>query len=110
MSGVVLIGFAQYIESEKFRLEGIIWSLVSALGYAAYLVNLRRKVQDENQMSLPMFFGFVGFWTIVCLWPGLIVLNITQFETFQIPTRLQLGSMLLNGFIGTLGAELLWLW
>nr|AKN21651.1 slc35f-1 [Schmidtea mediterranea] len=110
MSGVCLLSFADISDQQQFKYEGIIWSLISAVGYAVYLVNLRRKVKNENQMSLPMFFGFVGIWTILCLWPGLFILHMTKFEIFQWPNKTQLGSLLLNGFLGTLGAELLWLW
>ena len=36
---------------------GAILSLVSAFFYALYLVFLRRKVDHEDKMDIPMFFG-----------------------------------------------------
>lgn len=36
---------------------GAIWALVSAMFYAFYLVSLRRKVDHEDKMDIPMFFG-----------------------------------------------------
>lgn len=36
---------------------GVFLSLVSALFYAVYLVFLRRKVDNEDKMDIPLFFG-----------------------------------------------------
>lgn len=36
---------------------GVILSLFSALCYAMYLVFLRRKVDHEDKMDIPLFFG-----------------------------------------------------
>lgn len=36
---------------------GVVLSLFSALFYAAYLVFLRRKVDNEDKMDIPLFFG-----------------------------------------------------
>lgn len=36
---------------------GIVLSLFSAFFYATYLVFLRRKVDNEDKMDIPLFFG-----------------------------------------------------
>ena len=36
---------------------GAIWSLISAALYSAYLVLIKRKVENEDKMDIPMFFG-----------------------------------------------------
>lgn len=36
---------------------GVIWALVGAVGYATYLVMLRRRVESEDKLDIPMFFG-----------------------------------------------------
>lgn len=41
---------------EKFP-TGTIWALVGSLAYALYLVTLKRKVKDDQQLDIPMFFG-----------------------------------------------------
>lgn len=38
---------------------GIVLSLFSALFYATYLVFLRRKVDNEDKMDIPLFFGML---------------------------------------------------
>ena len=44
------------------------------------------------------------------LWPGLIVLHVTQKETFELPSSRQWEFLIVNGIIGTVLSELLWLW
>ena len=33
------------------------WALAGSMCYAAYLVLLKRRVDHEDKMSIPMFFG-----------------------------------------------------
>ena len=40
--------------------RGALWALVGALCYSAYIVFLRRKIDTEDKLDVPMFFGFVG--------------------------------------------------
>ena len=36
---------------------GAIWAIASAGAYALYLVTLKKKVKDDEQLDVPMFFG-----------------------------------------------------
>lgn len=45
------------IQIDKKVPTGVVLALVSALFYAAYLVFLRRKVDHEDKMDIPLFFG-----------------------------------------------------
>ena len=45
-----------HMESKKIPL-GTVFALVSAFFYAAYLVFLRKKVDHEDKLDIPMFFG-----------------------------------------------------
>jgi drug/metabolite transporter (DMT)-like permease len=42
---------------ERNDVRGILWALLGSLGYAAYLVLLRRRVKDESKLDIAMFFG-----------------------------------------------------
>lgn len=37
--------------------KGVAWALVGAIMYAVYLVGLRRKVDHEDKLDIPLFFG-----------------------------------------------------
>ena len=78
--------------------------------YACYMVFLRRKVPSEEKMDLTMFFGFVGLFNTLILWPGFFILDVIGWEEFELPDKRQFGFMLVNGLIGTVLSELLWLW
>lgn len=45
------------IHMEHHTASGVVLSLASAFFYAAYLVFLRRKVDHEDKMDIPLFFG-----------------------------------------------------
>lgn len=36
---------------------GSLWSLVGAMLYAVYIVMIKRKVDREDKLDIPMFFG-----------------------------------------------------
>jgi solute carrier family 35 protein F5 len=40
--------------------RGALWALLGSLCYSAYVVFLRRKIDTEEKLDIPMFFGFVG--------------------------------------------------
>jgi solute carrier family 35 protein F5 len=54
--GVVLVSYSD-LDLENGFPKGAIWTLVGALFYSIYIVLLRRKVNHEDNMDSPMFFG-----------------------------------------------------
>ncbi|CAB1328352.1 unnamed protein product [Coregonus sp. 'balchen'] len=54
--------------------------------------------------------GFVGLFNLLLLWPGFVVLHYTGFEAFELPSKLVWTYVLINGLIGTVLSEFLWLW
>ena len=61
-------------------------------------------------MDAPMFFGFVGVFNLVLLWPGLLVLGLVGSEPFELPNKTQWQFLVVNGLVGTVFSELIWLW
>jgi solute carrier family 35 protein F5 len=57
-----------------------------------------------------MFFGFVGLFIMLMLWPGLVVMHLSGIEPFCLPNKRQFLFLGLNGIIGTVLCELIWLW
>ncbi|PVD39302.1 hypothetical protein C0Q70_01931 [Pomacea canaliculata] len=109
VGGVVMVCMAD-LKLEDEVPAGALWGLGSAMLYAFYLVMVRRRVKHEEQMDIPMFFGFVGLWCALVLWPGFFILHYSQAEEFQLPDKKQWLLILTNGLVGTVLSEFLWLW
>ncbi|XP_056649740.1 solute carrier family 35 member F5 isoform X1 [Monodelphis domestica] len=110
IGGVVLVNLSGSEKSAGKDTIGSIWSLIGAMLYAVYIVMIKRKVDREDKLDIPMFFGFVGLFNLLLLWPGFFLLHYTGFEAFEFPNKLVLMCIVINGLIGTVLSELLWLW
>lgn len=57
----------------------------SAIMYGIYTVVLKKQVDDESRVNMPIFFGLVGIFNIAFLWPGFIILHLIGLEEFALP-------------------------
>ncbi|KAM8857824.1 solute carrier family 35 member F5-like isoform 1-T1 [Synchiropus picturatus] len=110
MGGVALVSFSRMDSPDEKGVVGTLWSLAGAILYAIYIVMIKRRVDREDKLDIPMFFGFVGLFNLLLLWPGFLVLHYTGFEAFELPSQLVWPYILINGLIGTVLSEFLWLW
>ena len=57
------------------------------------------------------FIGFVGLFDFALLFPLLLIWHFSGLEAFEFPPTPNVWTLLLvNGFVGTVLSELLWLW
>nr|KAI8745192.1 solute carrier family 35 member F5-like [Biomphalaria glabrata] len=109
---ISILGIVMVFKSESLQ-EGIpasaLWAIFSSVCYSIYLVLLRRKVDNEDKIDIPMFLGFVGILCAVSMWPGFLILHYSKQEPFEWPNKKQWVYILLNGAIGTVFSEFLWL-
>uniref|UniRef100_A0AAX7UCX7 Solute carrier family 35 member F5 n=1 Tax=Astatotilapia calliptera TaxID=8154 RepID=A0AAX7UCX7_ASTCA len=110
MGGVALVSLSSMDISDGKGVIGSLWSLAGAMLYAVYIVMIKRRVDREDKLDIPMFFGFVGLFNLLLLWPGFLLLHYTGFEAFELPSQLVWTYILINGLIGTVLSEFLWLW
>jgi len=108
VSGVVLVSYSDLKLEEGIPL-GSLWTLAGAIFYSSYIVFLRRKIDHEEKLDVPMFFGFVGLFCFLFLWPLFFVLHFTNHEHFELPSKEQMLALVVNGVVGTVLSELLWL-
>lgn len=76
-------------------LFGDFLALVSAVCYACYVILMKLRVGDESRMSMTLFFGFVGLFNVVGMWPIGVILNLTGWEKFELPRGGQLWAFVL---------------
>lgn len=60
-------------------------ALGSAFVYGVYSVVMKKRIGNENRVNMPLFFGLVGLFNVVLLWPGFIILDLTGIESFKLP-------------------------
>ncbi|XP_070813137.1 solute carrier family 35 member F5 isoform X3 [Pituophis catenifer annectens] len=110
IGGVVMVNLSGSEKSAGRDTIGSLWSVMGAMLYAIYIVMIKRKVDREDKLDIPMFFGFVGLFNLLLLWPGFFLLHYTGFEVFEFPNKLTLMCIVINGLVGTVLSEFLWLW
>lgn len=110
MGGVALVSLSSMDSPDEKGVAGSLWSLAGAMLYAVYIVLIKRRVDREDKLDIPMFFGFVGLFNLLLLWPGFLLLHYTGFEAFELPSQLVWTYILINGLVGTVLSEFLWLW
>ncbi|XP_041475596.1 solute carrier family 35 member F5-like [Lytechinus variegatus] len=109
VGGIFMVSYSDRTKDNQFKL-GSLWALAGAFFYAVYLVALKRKVDNEDKIDIPMFFGFVGLFNFLVIWPGIVILHYTNIEPFQLPKSNVWIYLAVNGIVGTVLSEFLWLW
>lgn len=61
-------------------------------------------------VSVYAYVGFVGLFSLLLLWPGFVLLHYSGLELFEMPNQMVIIYILINGLIGTVLSEFLWLW
>ncbi|KAH7883694.1 hypothetical protein F5I97DRAFT_1894873 [Phlebopus sp. FC_14] len=119
--GVVLVSLSDSSSSQvpvgsSFNTEAInllpvigdILALFSALFYAIYLIFLKVQIKEESRIDMQLFFGFVGLFNILLLWPAGILLHLFGVEKLEFPsTNAAVLAILVNMFI-TLSSDYLY--
>ncbi|KCV70608.1 hypothetical protein, variant [Fonticula alba] len=91
-------------------LLGDLLALGGAILYGLYIVLLKLRIGHEERMNSQLFFAFVGLFNVLLLWPLLLIAHYTGLEPFELPpTSLVFWALILNGLLGTVASDFLWL-
>ena len=72
-------------------------ALLSALFYALYVILLKARIKEESRIDMQLFFGFVGLFNIMMLWPFAVILHFAGVETLALPpTKAAWVAVLIN--------------
>ncbi|CUS07312.1 unnamed protein product [Tuber aestivum] len=66
-------------------LLGDLMALMGAFSYGVYTILLKVRIGHEGRIDMTRFFGFVGLFNFLGLWPGVIILHYTGVERFEVP-------------------------
>uniref|UniRef100_A0A0K0EHM1 EamA domain-containing protein n=1 Tax=Strongyloides stercoralis TaxID=6248 RepID=A0A0K0EHM1_STRER len=105
MFGVALV--SQFSES----LFGSVLALTSAISYAIYLTGFSMFTNKYGNIDINILFGFIGFFSLFFCTPLIILVHFYGIESqLPLPTLYEFGIVLLNGFVGSVLADWLWLY
>lgn len=83
-------------------------AFLSAILYGFYVVLMKKRIGDENKVNMPLFFGLVGLFNAILLWPGLVILHLTGVETFQLPPTKRILTIVLVNAASSLISDFCW--
>ncbi|XP_014790994.1 solute carrier family 35 member F5 isoform X3 [Octopus bimaculoides] len=109
MCGVVFVSLSDTKIKNGIPASAV-WTIASAVFTAIYLVVLKKKADHEDKLDLPMFLGFVGFFSTTLLWPGFFIFHYSKLELFEWPSDKQWMFLAISGMVGTALTEILWIW
>ncbi|MCJ1281586.1 hypothetical protein MMC26_000906 [Xylographa opegraphella] len=87
---------------------GDILALGSAVLYGIYTIFMKKRIGDEGKVDMLLFFGFVGAFNMVTLWPGFLVLHFTGLETFELPPTNRIWTIVVVNSITSLVSDFCW--
>ncbi|KAK8154490.1 hypothetical protein BKA80DRAFT_283968 [Phyllosticta citrichinensis] len=83
-------------------------AFLSAVMYGFYAVLMKKRIGDESRVSMPLFFGLVGLFNVVLLWPGLVILHLTGIEPFTMPPTARVLVIVLVNSASSLVSDFCW--
>lgn len=69
----------------KLLLLGDFIALLGAGFYGCYTTLLKLRIHHESRVDMTLFFGYVGLYCLIFLWPFIVVLSILGIEPFELP-------------------------
>ncbi|KAJ5893508.1 hypothetical protein N7495_005199 [Penicillium taxi] len=80
----------------------------SALLYGVYTIVMKKQAGDESRVNMQLFFGLVGLFNVVLLWPGFIILHYTGIETFELPSTSRVWMIILVNSLSSFVSDVAW--
>ncbi|GAP89120.2 putative vacuolar membrane protein [Rosellinia necatrix] len=83
-------------------------ALFSAVIYGIYVVVMKVRIGSEDRVNMPLFFGLVGMFNILLLWPLFPILHYTGIEPFELPPDGKIWSIILINSLSSFISDISW--
>ncbi|KAI1487580.1 hypothetical protein F5X96DRAFT_649266 [Biscogniauxia mediterranea] len=83
-------------------------ALFSAVVYGVYVVVMKIRVGNEDRVNMPLFFGLVGIFNLVLLWPLFPILHYTGIEPFEMPPDGKIWLIIMLNSISSFVSDISW--
>ncbi|KAH6636917.1 hypothetical protein F5144DRAFT_200482 [Chaetomium tenue] len=80
----------------------------SAIIYGVYVTVMKRRVGNEERVNMPLFFGLVGLFNVLFLWPGFFILHYTGIEPFELPPTASVWTIIAVNSAASFFSDILW--
>ncbi|KAN0035184.1 hypothetical protein ACTA71_004445 [Dictyostelium dimigraforme] len=109
LTGVILVSYSDFDKSSNGSdtVIGDILAIVGAFLYGLYSVLVKKLIGSEENLPMPMMFGYLGLFNLIFLWPAFFILNLTSWEVFELPSSRVLVYLIFNGIFGSFISDLL---
>ncbi|KAL0944034.1 vacuolar membrane protein [Colletotrichum truncatum] len=87
---------------------GDLMAFVSAIIYGLYVTVMKRRVGNEDRVNMPLFFGLVGLFNLVFLWPVFFILHFTGLEPFQLPPTGKIWTIVIANSLSSFVSDMSW--
>ncbi|EHK96664.1 putative Uncharacterized vacuolar membrane protein [Glarea lozoyensis 74030] len=80
----------------------------SAVMYGIYAIVMKKRIGNEDRVNMPLFFGLVGLFNCMLLWPGFFILHFTGVEKFQMPPTSKIWIIVLANSASSFISDYCW--
>lgn len=121
LSGVVLISLVDLTgdgndddrgnfphKSQAQLAIGDAMAFFSAIVYGIYVVVMKMRIGNEDRVNMPLFFGLVGTFNLLLLWPVFPILHYTGIEPFELPPNGKIWAIILLNSLSSLASDISW--
>ncbi|KAI1452148.1 hypothetical protein F4805DRAFT_448604 [Annulohypoxylon moriforme] len=95
-------------KSQKQIAIGDAMAFFSAVIYGLYVVVMKIRIGNEERVNMPLFFGLVGIFNILILWPLFFILHFTGIEPFELPPNGKIWSIIVMNSISSFVSDISW--
>ncbi|KAI1367525.1 hypothetical protein F5Y08DRAFT_298174 [Xylaria arbuscula] len=80
----------------------------SAIIYGIYIVVMKIRIGSEDRVNMPLFFGLVGTFNLLLLWPLFPILHYTGIEPFELPPSGKIWAIVLFNSLFSFISDVSW--
>uniref|UniRef100_A0A7E4ZZ91 Solute carrier family 35 member F5 n=1 Tax=Panagrellus redivivus TaxID=6233 RepID=A0A7E4ZZ91_PANRE len=108
LMNLISVGFVSELTGTGL---GLFLALVSAFCYAAFLHTFSSMTGTRGKVDRFLMFGTIGLFSVFACTPLILAAHATKLEPqLPWPTREELGLVIVNGLVGSIFADYLWIW
>ncbi|CAG8960209.1 hypothetical protein HYFRA_00012726 [Hymenoscyphus fraxineus] len=80
----------------------------SAIMYGVYAIVMKKRIGNEDRVNMPLFFGLVGLFNCLLLWPAFFILHFTGVEEWEMPPTGKIWLIVLANSLSSFASDYCW--